>query len=368
MRLLKNIWLTRIDRYIIKKFIGTFVFSLILIIAIVIVFDFNERIDKFTSSHAPWQKIISYYLNYIPYIINLLSSLFIFISVIFFTSKLADNSEIIAMRSNGMSFKRLLKPYMISAGLIAIISFILGGWIIPQCNERRIEFENTYLKKQKIFEVSNVQLQVSPGTVAFIENFNILSKSGYNFSLDKFEKKKLVSHLTASRIEYDTLSDVRYKWKIYNYSIRKLKGMHEEIKNGSNMDSIIQMEPTDLLYTRNQQETMTTPQIKEYIEKQKNRGAANVSTFQVEFHKRFASAFAAFILTFIGVSLSCEKKKGGMGLSLGIGLALSFAYILFFSISSTLAINANWPPMLAVWLPNIIFIGISVYLYRRTPQ
>ncbi|HAE23851.1 MAG TPA: hypothetical protein DCG33_00795 [Prevotellaceae bacterium] len=364
----KSFRLNKIDRYIIKKFIGTFLFSLLLIIAIVIVFDFNERIDKFTSSHAPWTMIVIYYLNYIPYIVNLLSSLFVFISVIFFTTKLADNSEIIAMRSNGMSFNRLLKPYMLSAALISLASFILGSYIIPQCNERRIDFENTYLKKKHITEVSNIQLQVSPGIVAFIQNFNISTKSGYNFSLDKFNKKKMVSHLTASRIQYDTLSDTRYKWKIYNYNIREMKGMTEKISKGSSMDTIIQMEPSDILYTRKQQETMTTPQIKEYIEKQKLRGAANVNMFEVEYHRRFASAFAAFILTLIGVSLSCEKKKGGMGLSLGVGLFLSFTYILLSSISSTFAINANWPAMLASWIPNIIFIGISFYLYRRTPQ
>lgn len=369
---IKRLWqavrLTRIDRYIMRKFIGTFLFSLFLIIAIVIVFDFNERIDKFSSSHAPWQQIVGYYLNYIPYFANLLSSLFVFISVILFTTKLADNSEIIAMRSNGMSFKRLLKPYMISAAIIAVVSFCLGAYIIPQCNERRIEFENKYIKKQVVYEINNVQLQVEPGVVAFIQHFNIKTKTGYNMCLDKFNNKKMVSHLTASRIEYDTLSDVRNKWKIYNYNIRHLNSMHEEITHGSQLDTIIPMEPQDLLYTHNQQETMTTPEMKEYIEKQKMRGAANVSTFEVEYYRRFASAFAAFILTFIGISLSCEKKKGGMGLSLGLGLGLSFTYILFSTISSTFAINANWPPLLAVWIPNIIFLFISIYLYRRTPQ
>ena len=360
--------LSMIDRYIMKKFIGTFFFSLLLIICVVIVFDFNERIDKFTGSHAPWQKIVIYYLNYIPYFANLLSSLFVFISVILFTSKLADNSEIIAMRSSGISFNRLLKPYMITAGLIALTSYLLGGYVIPQCNEKRIDFESQYIRKQQVTDISNAQLQVSPGTIAFFQSFSITTRRGFNFSLDKFSGKKMVSHLTASRIEYDTLSDVRYKWKLYNYNIRHFKGMHEKVESGSQMDTIIEVEPSDLLYTRNQQETMTTPQIREYINKQKKRGAANVSTFEVEYYKRIASAFAAFILTFIGVSLSCEKKKGGMGLSLGIGLGLSFSYILFSTISASFAINANWPPLLAVWIPNFIFFGISLYLYRRTPK
>ncbi len=362
-------WLTRLDWYIIRKFLGTFVFAILLIIAIVIVFDFNERIDKFAASHAPWQKIVfSYYMNTIPYYANLFSPLFVFISVIFFTSKLADNSEIIAMRSNGMSFRRLLKPYMISAGIIAIVSFLLGAYVIPHSNVTRLNFENTYIKKRQVSLVSNVQLQVEPGVVAFIGTYDNNTKSGTNFSLNKFVDKKLVSQMTALRIQYDTLSDVRYRWKIRHWRIRQLRGMREVITSGSEMDSIISMEPSDLLYTRNQQETMTMPELSDYIDKQKNRGSANVSLFEVEYHKRIASAFAAFILTLIGVTMSCEKRKGGMGLSLGIGLALSFAYILFQTISSTFATNAGWPPMLAVWIPNIIFAGVAFVLYRRTPQ
>ena len=362
-------WLIRLDWYIIRKFLGTFVFAILLIIAIVIVFDFNERIDKFAASHAPWQKIVfSYYMNTIPYYANLFSPLFVFISVIFFTSKLADNSEIIAMRSNGMSFRRLLKPYMISAGIIAIVSFLLGAYVIPHSNVTRLNFENTYIKKRQVSLVSNVQLQVEPGVVAFIGTYDNNTKSGTNFSLNKFVDKKLVSQMTALRIQYDTLSDVRYRWKIRHWRIRQLRGMREVITSGSEMDSIISMEPSDLLYTRNQQETMTMPELSDYIDKQKNRGSANVSLFEVEYHKRIASAFAAFILTLIGVTMSCEKRKGGMGLSLGIGLALSFAYILFQTISSTFATNAGWPPMLAVWIPNIIFAGVAFVLYRRTPQ
>lgn len=362
-------WLTRLDWYIIRKFLGTFVFAILLIIAIVIVFDFNERIDKFAASHAPWQKIVfSYYMNTIPYYANLFSPLFVFISVIFFTSKLADNSEIIAMRSNGMSFRRLLKPYMISAGIIAIVSFLLGAYVIPHSNVTRLNFENTYIKKRQVSLVSNVQLQVEPGVVAFIGTYDNNTKSGTNFSLNKFVDKKLVSQMTALRIQYDTLSDVRYRWKIRHWRIRQLRGMREVITSGSEMDSIISMEPSDLLYARNQQETMTMPELSDYIDKQKNRGSANVSLFEVEYHKRIASAFAAFILTLIGVTMSCEKRKGGMGLSLGIGLALSFAYILFQTISSTFATNAGWPPMLAVWIPNIIFAGVAFVLYRRTPQ
>lgn len=359
----------RIDRYIIVKFLGTYIFSIALIISIAVIFDINERIDKLTQSHAPLNRIVvDYYMNFIPYFANLFSPLFVFISVIFFTSKLADNSEIIAMKSTGMSFKRLLRPYMITAALIAVTTFLLGAYVIPRGNVARVNFENRYIKKKNISSVDNVQLQVSPGVVAFISHFDMNSKSGYGFSLDKFVDKKLVAHLTAQTIRYDTLSAERYRWKLNMYNIRTIKGMREKLSSGAVIDTIIPMEPTDFMYTVNQQETLTLPELKEYIQRQTERGAANISPFEVEYHKRFATPFAAFILTLIGVSLSCEKRKGGMGLSLGIGLALSFSYILFQSISATFAINAGWPAMISVWIPNIIFIIIALFLYRRTPE
>ena len=361
--------ISRIDRYIIGKFLSTYIFLIAIIITIAIIFDFNEKIDKFTQSHASMQKIIfEYYLNFIPYFSNLFSPLFVFIAVIFFTSKLADNSEIIAMKAAGMSYKRLLRPYMISAGIIAVTTFLLGAYVIPRGNVSKVNFENTYIKKKKITSADNIQLQVDSGVVAYITHFDNETKSGYGFSLDKFSNKQLVSSLTAHFIQYDTLSDHRYSWTLSHYRIRNLVGMREKISSGQKLDTIIMMEPTDFFYVNNQQETMTLPQLDEFISKQTLRGAAGVSTFQVEYHKRFASPFAAFILTLIGVCLSSQKRKGGMGTSIGIGLALSFSYILFQTVSATFAINAGWPPMLSVWIPNILFAIIAFVLYKRTPE
>ena len=363
-------WLGRIDRYIIYKFLSTYIFLITIIVVIAVIFDFNEKIDKLTQSQAPVQKIIfDYYVNFVPYFANLFSPLFVFIAVIFFTSKLAGNSEIIAMKSTGMSFRRLLRPYMFSAALIALTTYLLGAYVIPQSNVAKVNFENRYIKKKTdITSVDNVQMQVDTGVVAYITHFDNVTKSGYGFSLDKFEDKKLVSHLTAQSIQYDTLSDRRFSWTLRQYKIRTLKGMREKLESGNKLDTIIIMEPKDFFYVRGQQETMTLPELREFIGRQKLRGAAGVSTFEVEYHKRFATPFAAFILTLIGVSLSCEKRKGGMGASIGAGIALSFAYILFQTVSATFAINAGWPAMLAVWLPNLIFAVVAAVLYRRTPQ
>ena len=359
----------RIDRYIMWQFLSTYIFLIAIIITIAVIFDYNEKIDKISSSHASWNKIIfDYYANFIPYFSNLFSPLFVFIAVIFFTTKLAGNSEIIAMKSTGMSFKRLLRPYMISATLIAATTFFLGAYIIPRGNIARVNFENHYIKKKDVTSIDNIQMQVDTGVFAYITHFDNQTKSGYGFSLDKISGKKLVSRLTAQTIEYDTLADKRYSWTLRMYEKRTLRGMREKVERGDKLDSIIMMEPRDFFFVRNQQETMTLPELSEFIDKQKLRGAAGISTFEVEYHKRFAMPFAAFILTLIGVSLSTEKRKNGMGTSISVGLALSFGYILFQTVSATFAINANMSPMLSVWMPNIIFATIAFVLYKRTPQ
>ena len=362
-------YLKRLDRYIISKFIGTYIYSIILIISISIVFDVNENLSKFASFNAPLKAIVfDYYANFVPYFANLFSPLFVFIAVIFFTSKLAGNSEIIAMLAAGVSFKRLLRPYLISAALIAVVNYGLGAYIIPKGNIVKNDFETKYKNRKQNLSAANVQLMVGKGIIAYIQQYDDRSKTGYGFSLDKFENKKLVSHMTASTIRYDSISDTRYHWKAMNYKIRTLKGLKEEIKSGSQIDTLIMMEPMDLVFSKGQQETLTSPELRQYISKQIERGSGNVVQYEVEYHKRIASSFASYILTIIGVSLSSRKRKGGMGLYLGIGLALSFTYILLQTISATFAIQADTPPMLAVWIPNILYFFIAYFCYRQAPN
>lgn len=362
-------YIKRIDWYIIKKFIGTYIFSILLIISISIVFDVNENLAKFSQYHAPLEAIVfDYYANFVPYFANLFSALFVFISVIFFTSKLAGNSEIIAMLATGMSFKRLLRPYMITCVLLAGLSYYLSAYVIPHGTVIRQNFETMYKNKRKNTSAENVQLQVGRGVIAYIQHYDNTMKKGYGFCLDKFENKKLVSHLTAMEVQYDTISDSKYHWKLTNWKIRRLKGLREHITSGAEKDSVIMMEPTDLVYSKGQQETFTSPELKDYISKQIDRGSGNVVQYQVEYHKRIASSFASFILTIIGASLSSRKRKGGMGMYLGIGLALSFAYIMMQTVSATFAINAYFPPMLAAWIPNIVFAVIAFVCYRYAPS
>ena len=362
-----NRFIKRLDLYIIKKFLGTYVFAIALIISIAVVFDYNEKMDKFRDHNAPFSAIVfDYYMNFIPYFANLFSPLFVFIAVIFFTSKLAENSEIIAMFSTGMSFKRMMRPYMISAAIIAAMTFALGSYIIPKGSITRLNFEDQYVKRKKASAVSNVQLEVDSGVIAYIDNYSDYNKTGNRFSLDKFVDKKLVSHLTARRITYDTAST--NKWTIHDYMIRNLDGLKETIIKGDRIDSIINMDPSDFLIMKNQQEMLTSPQLSEYIEKQKRRGFANIKEFEIEYHRRISMSFASFILTIIGVSLSSRKTKGGMGLHLGIGLGLSFSYILFQTITATFAVSGNVSPFVAVWIPNVLYSIIAFYLYKKAPK
>lgn len=351
-----------LDKYILTKFLGTFFLSTMLFLAIIAMFDITEKLDAFLTAPLS-ETIYDYFLSFLPYFANQLSPLFVFITVIFFTSKMAGNSEIIAILSSGVSFNRLLRPYMIGAAIIAAFTFVLSNYLIPPTNVRRIAYTNKYVKNKKVESNVNVQLQVSPGVVAFIGRFENSNKTGYRFSLDKFEGKELVSRTTATTARYDTTR--MYHWILSNYMTRDFDGMKEKITKGSRLDTIIPFEPRDFMISANDQETLTTPQLTEYIEKQKERGVANIKAFEIEKEKRIAATAAAFILTLIGMSLSSRKTKGGMGLNIGIGLALSFSYILFSTVTSTFAINGLTTPFIAMEIPNVVYLLIGIFLYRR---
>lgn len=350
----------QLDLYIIRKFLGTYFFAILLILAIIVMFDVNEKMDKFLQ--APLKAtIFDYYVNYLPYMANQFSPLFTFIAVIFFTSKLAGNSEIIAILSSGVSFRRLLVPYMVSALVIAVFTFTLDAFIIPPANVKRIDYQNKYIKNKAVDYGSNIQLQVVPGEIAYMSRFDNRTKTAYNFSLEKFDGKVLRSRLTASSAVYDTL----YRWTVRDYMIRDFKGMKEEIRQGGRLDTVVPIEPRDFLIAQNDHEKMTTPDLYNYINRQKMRGVANIKGFEIELHRRFAMTAAAFILTLIGMSLSSKKVKGGMGINIGIGLVLSFSYILFSTVTSTFAISGYTTPFIAMWIPNVVYLIIGIFLYRR---
>ncbi len=357
-----------LDKYIIKKFLGTYFFIVAIILAIVIVFDLVEKVDDFMESHAPLRAIVfDYYTNLLPYYANMLSPLLVFIAVIFFTSKLAGQTEIVAILASGVSFRRLMFPYFIAAAIIAVITFILASWVIPIANRTRIDFENTYIKSKRETGLADMHMQISPGVYVYMGRYYSFRESGDRFDIQKFDGKNMISRLSARTITYDSIST---RWKLRDCTLWQFQpdGIRHQITKIAELDTTINIRPSDFKKERKSYEMLTSGELRDHIAELQERNIGNTEEFAIELYKRRATPFASFILTLIGVSLSSRKTRGGMGKYIGIGLVLSFVYILFLTVSQTFAINGGMPPLLAVWLPNITFAIIGVALYIKAPK
>jgi lipopolysaccharide export system permease protein len=355
-----------LDRYITRKFLTTFFFAIGLIILIAIVFDISEKIDDFLEKEAPLRAIVfDYYLNFIPYFTNLFSPLFIFISVIFFTSKMASQTEIVAILASGVSFRRLLAPYLVVALGLGTLSFYLNGWVIPRANKVRLAFENTYIKNPYELKARNIHRQIRPGEFIYLESYNNLDKIGYRFTYEKIKEGQLTYKLNADRILWDSTIS---KWTMERYVVREISGMQEKLYRGDKLDTLLQFYPSEFGQRLNFVETMDMGELNEYIASKQLRGAEGLQYDLVEKYRRTSYPFATVILTMIGVALSSRKVRGGIGLQIGLGILLSFTYIMFMQISTTFATNGNFPPVLAVWIPNIVFSGIAIWLIRIAPK
>ncbi len=358
--------LKKLDIYIIRKFLGTYFFSIILIISIAVVFDISEKIDDFIDSKAPLDAIIfQYYLNFIPYFANLFSSLFIFISVIFFTSKLAYNTEVTAILSSGISFRRFLRPYMLSAGFLAIFSFLLTNYIIPPANKVRLDFEEMYIRNQFQNSESNIHRQILPGQYFYLQSYTVSAQSGYRFSLEQFSEGRLVSKLSSDHLHWDSVSG---KWQTGPYVMREIGLMGDRITKGAKIDTSLNISPEDFARRDNSVDAMTINQLGDFIEQQKLQGAENIIQLEVAWQERFAYPFSTFVLALIGVSLSSRKRRGGIGIQIGIGIALSFSYILLMKVSTNITIGNAYNPFFGVWAPNILYGLIAYFLYRIAPK
>ncbi len=358
--------LKKIDIYIIKKFLGTFFFAISLLIVIVIIFDISEKIDDFIEKEAPLTDIIfSYYLNFIPYFINLFSYLFTFIAVIFFTSKMAADSEIVAILGSGVSFWRFLRPYLIAATVLGLMSFYLANFLIPRTNKTMMIFEKTYLKNPYRNRDYNMHMQIKPGTFVYLESYNNETNTGFKFSLEKFQSNKLVYKLNSNRILWDSVSGL---WKIKDYYIRTFDGMDETLRKGKELDTLINLDPREFTFILDDLKTLNYFELRAFIEKEKLKGSEKIKEYEVDKQKRIAFPFATIILTMIGVSLSSRKVRGGIGMHLGLGIALTFGFILFQQISTVFATHGDLNPALAVWLPNIIFGVLALFLLRIAPK
>ncbi|MBQ0024277.1 MAG: LptF/LptG family permease [Bacteroidales bacterium] len=356
-----------LDWYIIKKYIGTYFFTILIAVAIIIIFDISEKIEKFVEHQAPLDGIIfDYYAGFIPWILNTFCPLFVFVSAIFFTSKLSQNSEIIAMLSTGVSFKRLLAPYMASAALIAAFSMILGFYIIPPANKTRLDFEDKYVRpKDVVSNQRNIHYQVSPGEFMYVEQFSTWSNTAYRFTLEKIEDDKLVSKLSAESAAWDTTFN---GWRLHNYFQRDFYGESEMVEAGNTRDTVLAVTVDDFYRRENYVASINQKELNEYIRIQNMRGDAAVKKSLIEKHNRIAMPFSAFVLSVIAVSLSSRRKRGGLGLNIGIGIALSFIYILFMRFSEMFVRTDTLPVIVAIWLPNFIFSIVAFVLYKLAPK
>ena len=357
----------KLDTYIVSKFITTFFVALLLIIGIVIIFDISEKIDDFVEKEAPLGAIIfDYYLNFIPYFMNMFSPLFVFITVIFFTSKMAADSEIIAILSCGISFHRMMVPYMFSATLIAILSLCLNLFIIPESNKTRLEFENQYIKERTKSVGRNVHYQLSPGEFVYAESFSSWNSTAYRFTLEKIEDNKLVSKISAETAVYDADKHI---WRLKKYFIREYNDdLTDNIRSGKQIDTVLDLSSKDFYLNEKTVETLTYSELNELIDTQKMRGDGNVKFALIEKNTRFALPFSAFILTIMGVALSSKKRRGGIGWNIGLGIGLAFTYILFLRFSQMFVYTDTLPPSIALWLPNMVFALIAAFLYKIAPK
>lgn len=357
---------TRLDRYILRQFLGTFFFTLGLIICISVVFDVSEKIDDFIEHDLSfWFVITNFYIYFIPYFANLFSPLFIFIAVILFTSRMAYRTEIVAILSSGVSFYRLMVPYFIGSTILATITLGLNHFIIPKANQGRILFENTYINRPYKYYGRNQHYQVQPGTFIYFDSYSAERMTGYKFALEKFEDGELVYKLISDHIVYDTTIN---KWSVKKYYERTFDGVRETVNRGEQKDTIYPFHPKDFGQQLKIVEAMDYWQLNDYIATEEMRGSDYLDYFKVEKQRRTSMPFAAFILTIIGVSLASRKVRGGIGMHLGLGLLLSFSYILFMQISQTFAIEGSMPVVLAVWIPNILYLFLGGYMLYKAPK
>lgn len=362
-----NFYIKKLDVYIAKKFILTFFVALLLIIGIVIIFDISEKIDYFVKNEAPLRAIIfDYYLNFIPYFVNMFSPLFVFITVIFFTSRMAANSEIIAIMAGGVSYNRMMVPYMASALLIALLSLGLNLYVIPRSNATRVEFEAQYVKRHNDFDLQDIHYQISPGQFVYIQSFSRWNNTAYRFTMEDIKDNRLVRKVSAETAVWDSTMDGWHLRRVFvrNYS----EGLEDRVEFAPQVDTVIALKIKDLFNNEKTVEALTIKQLNELIATQNLRGDANVMYAQIEKHRRWALPFSALVLTIIGVTLSAKKRRGGIGWNIGIGIALAFSYILFLRFSEMFVYTNTLPPGIALWIPNLLYAIIAAALYRYAPK
>jgi lipopolysaccharide export system permease protein len=375
-----------LDKYILKTFLVTFFFVVLILLTVVTVIDLTDKMDKFAKAELDAVAIFGYYLDYIPWIGSLLTPITIFIAAVYVCSRMAGHTEVIAMLSAGISFKRMLLPYFIGATLVGIISFTLNGWIIPNSNKSRLAFEMQYVKTKYYFEKQNIHIQVASDTYLYMKSYNNNNHTGYHFTLEKFSDNKLLEKLTASRIVWDS---TKMKWTLFDWTLKRVDGIFESpqrpetvpamevskvattkefVKSGTDLDTALVIHPKEFESDYRKYDGLTLNELDEQIKTLRARGSTGIELYEVEKYTRYTSPITIYILVFMGVIVSARKSRGGTGPQIALGFLLSFIFILFFTLFRTFAENGSMPPQISVWVPNIVFGLITIAMYKYVPR
>ena len=359
--------LQRLDWYIIRKFLVTFFVALMFMAVLIVIFDISEKIEDFIKLEAPLEKIVfDYYVNFVPYFMNQYSPMFVFLTVIFFTSKMTMDSEVVAVLSSGISYHRFALPYLISALFIALISLEMGQWVLPHANGVRVEFEQKYNRWAKVKIGHDMHYKLEDDHFVYLESFSAYNNTAYSFTLEDLSGGKLHSKLTAESAQYDTLTGV---WHLRNWFIRDYdEGMKDHIRSGRQLDTTLSLTRDDFFMNKVTIQRLNKRELNQLIETQKMRGDASVNRALIEKNNRMALPFSTVILTVIGLALCTKKKRGGMGLNLAAGTALAFSYILFMQFSEMFVITDTLPAYIAIWMPNVLYAIIATVLYVKAPK
>jgi lipopolysaccharide export system permease protein len=375
-----------LDKYILKRFLSTFFFVVLILLAVITIIDLTEKMDKFAKAGLHAREILGYYMDFIPWIGSLLAPITIFIATVYVCSRMAGHTEIIAILSSGVSFRRLMVPFFIGAALVGLINFVLNGWVIPNSNKSRLAFELQHLKSKFYFDQRNVHIQVAPDVYLYMQSYNNSNQTGYHFTLEKFHNNKLIEKLNANRIEWDS---VKQKWILRDWTIKKIDNVFEttaahpevapglttprlnnsdSLVKGASMDTALVIRPKEFESDYRKYDGMTLNELDDYIKTLRARGSTGVEVYEVEKYTRYTSPFTIFILVFMGVIVSSRKSRGGTGPQIALGFLLSFIFILFFTLFRTFAESGAMPPQISVWIPNIIFGLLSIVMYKYVPR
>ncbi len=350
-----------LDGYILKKFLSSYIFVVLILVAIITMIDITEKSDDFLEHSLTFSQISTYYLDFIPWIANLITPITVFIAAVFVTSKLAGHTEIVAMLSSGISFRRLLVPYLIGAVLIAAASFYLTGWLIPDSDKSRVAFLSEYTHRPYNFSQNNIHIKIAPESYMYMKNYNNHSKVGHQFTLETVSGNQLIQKLSARRVSWNEEEE---NWKVHDWTLREFEGRSEYITQGKELDTLLNISPKDFESNKYLEQTLTINELNSTIALLRSRGADNVETFVVEKYMRFMSPFAIIILTFIAVIVSARKSRGGVGFQIALGFLIAFVYIILFMLSREFALKGEVPPLIGVWVPNIIFTFVGFVLYK----